>query len=645
MQLRLTCIVLYATLLTDAAPSATAGKDPSAGAIAGGKGASVVTANNSGTPYVVAVAADAAGTMGAVVATEFTPSDLPRVRRRALRPTALNWALGHATCEDAGMTTVSSEAECKSIAAFMGWRWDGAVDAMGSWSRPTACNYLVNSVTWYTNGRGDCGHTSSTGCVCTTCDTSCGTCSSGNCDSCTNGNWYLSADKQSCVMSCPDGTWQTDAGYGKRTCTACDITDCNICGGAASCTQCKNSKYYTGGGDTSRPWKDATCTTSCAAGTFPAGTGVTGRTCTCDVTSCGTCSEVGKCDSCTDGKYLVVDKTSCLAACPVGTYSDDNGGSATGRKCMPCGAIADCGKCSVAGLCDECANSKFLDVPTKTCPTVCPDGSYGDDKGGAAVGRTCKACDVAHCVKCSKSGECDECDNLKFLAVDKTVCLDACPEGTNGARESETACEALFTKELRMTMQKTANPSFQRSSWDIGCEHASLRTPSAAPPGTEMTTAPFTPAQLVGYCQGLCANGGGGPGKQGCCGWRNEYEFLGKPWCASNSCGGGGCCAASENICKMACDAAFAISTKTSTCVACDVTDCGQCSEAGKCDECQNSKFLAADTTTCSARECPDGTYSDDNGGVGDGAQVHALRCHPGLRQVLRRGPVRRVRQ
>ena len=86
----------------------------------------------------------------------------------------------------------------------------------------------------------------------------------------------------------------------------------------------------------------------------------------------------------------------------------------------------------------ECENSKFLDVPTKTCPAVCPDGSYGDDNGGAATGRTCTTCDVAHCGKCSKSGECDECKNSKFLAADKTACLDPCPGGSYGAGTGET---------------------------------------------------------------------------------------------------------------------------------------------------------------------------------------------------------------
>ena len=79
--------VYYATLLkTDAAPLAGVIKDQSVGTVAGGKGTLAATANTAtsaalsglvtGVEYVVyAVAVDAAGSfVGAVVATEFTPS-------------------------------------------------------------------------------------------------------------------------------------------------------------------------------------------------------------------------------------------------------------------------------------------------------------------------------------------------------------------------------------------------------------------------------------------------------------------------------------------------------------------------------------------------------------------------------------------
>jgi ELWxxDGT repeat protein len=167
-----------------------------------------------------------------------------------------------------------------------------------------------------------------------------------------------------------------------RTCKLCStMADCGKCSGAGLCDECAISKFLAVGG--------GACLTSC-----PNGSEVSGRTCVTaacpDVTDCGGCSEAGKCDECKNSKFLAVDTTTCSAVCSDGSYSDDNGGSATGRKCMPCSTIPDCGKCSIAGLCDECENSKFLDVPTKTCSTVCPDGSYGDDNGGAATGRTCK---------------------------------------------------------------------------------------------------------------------------------------------------------------------------------------------------------------------------------------------------------------
>ena len=494
-----------------------------------------------------------------------------------------------------------------------------------------------------------------------TCDvTDCGKCPIASlCDEC-NNNMYLAADKASCVAACPDATFPTGDGETGRTCTACEtaITDCNECTEAGKCDECQNSKFLavdktscgeacqagektndSDGATTGRTCAvdcdfsaiancnkctvagtcsectnskflavdKASCPASCPAGTKEVGSGVTGRTCVaCDVTDCGQCSEAGKCDECQNSKFLAADTTTCPTECPVGTYSDDNGGSATGRKCMPCSAIEWCGKCSVAGLCDECGSNKFLDLPTKTCLWKCSDTqppSYGDDNGGAVTGRTCKACDVAHCGKCSKSGECDICKDGKFLAVNKKACLDPCPDGTSAGGFSAAACKAHRTDAMRATMQKSGNALFQQRSWDIGCDHASYAGESGIL---------YTPAQRVGYCQGLCANNGFGPNIQGCCNVPDPEREPGKSLCYSNSCSGGGCCAASENVCTLACQVAFF------TCAACDITDCGKCSAAGKCDECKNSKFLAVDTTTCPAA-CPVGTYSDDNGGVATG--------------------------
>ena len=76
-------------------------------------------------------------------------------------------------------------------------------------------------------------------------------------------------------------------------------------------------------------------------------------------------------------------------------------------------------------------------------------------------------------------------------------------------------------------LQKPANGYFQRSSWTLGCYYAEYNS------GGSLAT-----------CQELCS--------AGCCTRPGRYTS-----CKSNSCSGGGCCQASENICKLACSTGY----------------------------------------------------------------------------------------
>ena len=70
------------------------------------------------------------------------------------------------------------------------------------------------------------------------------------------------------------------------------------------------------------------------------------------------------------------------------------------------------------------------------------------------------------------------------------------------------------------SLPKNRNPSFQKKSWDIGCQKNQ---------------------KTLTECYSTCDV------PNGCCGIT----------CASNSCSGGGCCSASKTICKKACDFYF----------------------------------------------------------------------------------------
>ena len=78
------------------------------------------------------------------------------------------------------------------------------------------------------------------------------------------------------------------------------------------------------------------------------------------------------------------------------------------------------------------------------------------------------------------------------------------------------------------SLPKAKNPGFQKNSWWNGCGYA---------------------AELNGNintCQDLCAQGNKGYCRP------NPYAS-----CKGNSCSGGGCCAASMEICKTACSVYF----------------------------------------------------------------------------------------
>ena len=91
-------------------------------------------------------------------------------------------------------------------------------------------------------------------------------------------------------------------------------------------------------------------------------------------------------------------------------------------------------------------------------------------------------------------------------------------EYEDAALPLEQLCKSSIPSKSQLS--KSSNRAFQIKSWNVGCEK---RKPT------------------LSKCKTSCNN------PQGCCGLT----------CASNSCSGGGCCAASKNICKMACEFMF----------------------------------------------------------------------------------------
>ena len=107
----------------------------------------------------------------------------------------------------------------------------------------------------------------------------------------------------------------------------------------------------------------------------------------------------------------------------------------------------------------------------------------------------------------------DRYDNIKYHQINVTV-----TEHEDAALPLEELCKASIP--WKQLLPKSNNRAFQIKSWNVGCEKRKSK---------------------LNKCKSACNN------PQGCCGTT----------CASNSCSGGGCCAASKSICKSACDFMF----------------------------------------------------------------------------------------
>ena len=159
--------------------------------------------------------------------------------------------------------------------------------------------------------------------------------------------------------------------------------DCGQCTDSNTCMQCLNSMYLKPNSDCRTRFPNS-CVSSCPAGNYGIGTGVTGKTCEACKTNYNACSSTITCTECASSKYL--PNTDCVSPCPAGYYSSGTG--LTGRICEAC--ETDCNACSSATTCTECASSKYLSNTDRVSP--CPTGYYSSGTG--VTDRTCEACET-----------------------------------------------------------------------------------------------------------------------------------------------------------------------------------------------------------------------------------------------------------
>ncbi|KAL4493949.1 hypothetical protein ABPG72_021966 [Tetrahymena utriculariae] len=305
----------------------------------------------------------------------------------------------------------------------------------------------------------------STGNICSQCDSSCATCNGGtssnclsctyptryfqpyssqcvtkcnskyktNCLSCSGSNFFDSA-ANSCVVSCPKGTYKNQS---KNICSPCD-DNCTTCNGPNTnqCLTCALPKYY-------QP-STGQCVQQCNLNQYQDDLSVSCLNCH---QSCASCfgGDQNNCLSCQGSLYLATsgnicltscissDKTNCLScsgsnffdsatnscvvSCPKGTYKNQSK-----NICSPCDD--NCTTCNGPNTnqCLTCALPKYYQPSTGQCVQQCNLNQYQDDLSVSCLNchQSCASCfggDQNNCVSCQGS---------LYLATSGNICLTSC---------------------------------------------------------------------------------------------------------------------------------------------------------------------------------------------------------------------------
>uniref|UniRef100_A0AAA9SPK9 Proprotein convertase subtilisin/kexin type 5 n=1 Tax=Bos taurus TaxID=9913 RepID=A0AAA9SPK9_BOVIN len=215
-----------------------------------------------------------------------------------------------------------------------------------------------------------------------------------------NGTYLLA---QTCVPSCPQGTWPSVRSGSCENCTE----DCASCSEVNLCQKCQTRP--------DRPLflHQGRCSTRCPEGFY-----ADNDTCEHCSSSCRTCEgNATNCQSCERG--LVLDQGVCRETCPERHVAMEG-------VCKRCPEM--CQDCIHEKTCKECMPEFFLHKDA--CHQSCPSHFYAD-------GRHCVSCHE-DCLECSGpwADDCDLCAEASLVLYDGQ-CLDECPEGTYLEKETK----------------------------------------------------------------------------------------------------------------------------------------------------------------------------------------------------------------
>ena len=224
-----------------------------------------------------------------------------------------------------------------------------------------------------------------------------------------DANTFLQPDPnlESCLGSCPDGSWPHQI---YRTCVDCPV-QCATCQGPENtdCNTCINGYWIE-----ASPGECQLCPTECDE-----------------------CTSASVCQSCASNHYLLTSSDSCIPVCPAGFWPDE-----PNRVCQDC--PSECAECSDASTCQSCVTNYHLFSSSNTCLATCPTSYWPDGSD-----RACKVC-PSECLECSDAFVCQSCVVNYFHWPPDSSCITTCPPkfygdtGQNRCLGCHSSCEECY---------------------------------------------------------------------------------------------------------------------------------------------------------------------------------------------------------
>ena len=260
-----------------------------------------------------------------------------------------------------------------------------------------------------------------------------------NCEQCQSG------DKTKC-KTCHQGYYLDEKG----TCSSCShLENCSECTNAGKCTKCKDDSSPQSGKCGKNPSNHTKClsnqtaTKPCTCGTTTCSQGetcdATSSTCTpaggtCGVSNCESCNAVNICNKCQDGYYLL------------GPYPN--------VTCVPCSNITThCNRCSSPSQCTGCDDGYVVDFVDNKCKPKSSPGQCDNDSDCSGSDLIC----VSNKCKTKPHGMCkadvDDCDHGQFCDQTTHTCVQSqtlykcessgmgCEESTDGSGFPQDKCD------------------------------------------------------------------------------------------------------------------------------------------------------------------------------------------------------------